>query len=138
LDRLQTAGEETLGLEEFVERDDLMMFGNHEAASRKQRNDKNSMQTLQLPNGNTASTFHLPTLPPPSPELSSRAFSTPAKQDALAPLVRLCNLHIQTGLYASLEELHAHLKQLDLTKEDRMRPGWDRYFMTLAGLASLR
>jgi dCMP deaminase len=50
----------------------------------------------------------------------------------------MCNLHIQTSSFGNLEDLKAHLKELDLTKEDRMRPGWDRYFMTLAGLASLR
>lgn len=147
-----------------MERDDLDMFvssrgeldGSSDIASimelgstptKKSANHRSSMQTLHIPNGHTASSLTLPTIPPPSPDLSVRksngaemaAVSFDRKgSDPLAPLLRMCNLHIQTSRFASLGALHAHLANLELTKEDRMRPGWDRYFMTLAGLASLR
>lgn len=38
----------------------------------------------------------------------------------------------------SVAELHASLRGLDLTNEERLRPGWDQYFMNLASLAALR
>ncbi|TXT13768.1 hypothetical protein VHUM_01135 [Vanrija humicola] len=40
--------------------------------------------------------------------------------------------------FASVRELYAHLDALDLLDEQRLRPGWDMYFMTLASLASHR
>ncbi len=39
---------------------------------------------------------------------------------------------------SSLEELHAALDMLDLANEQRLRPGWDQYFMQLASLAAQR
>ncbi|PNS16112.1 hypothetical protein CAC42_4513 [Sphaceloma murrayae] len=38
----------------------------------------------------------------------------------------------------SLPKLHAALTSLNLTDEDRIRPSWDHYFMTLASLAARR
>jgi dCMP deaminase len=38
----------------------------------------------------------------------------------------------------SLADLYAHLGKLDITNPDRLRPGWDTYFMALASLASQR
>ena len=144
------AGLPEVSLEDFIYEDDLEMFGSTEASTTKVaatmqtpvKKKKSSMQTLHIPHGDTASTLNLPTVPPPSPDLSRRAsYSGSAcsyPSSPLAPLLRMCNLHIQTSSFGNLEDLKAHLKELDLTKEDRMRPGWDRYFMTLAGLASLR
>lgn len=114
-----------------------------EATALKQKK-QSSAQTLHIPNGTTAASFTIP--PPPSPELSQRAFSTKPRaipsnantSNALAPVMRLCNLHIDISAYESTDMLYSHLRNLDLSREDRMRPGWDRYFMTLAGLASLR
>ncbi|GFZ46281.1 Deoxycytidylate deaminase [Saitozyma sp. JCM 24511] len=40
--------------------------------------------------------------------------------------------------FPSLPGLYAFLDQLDLLDEERLRPGWDTYFMTLASLASHR
>ena len=39
---------------------------------------------------------------------------------------------------SSLQELHAALDNLDLTNEERLRPGWDQDFMQLASLAAQR
>jgi hypothetical protein len=39
---------------------------------------------------------------------------------------------------SSLEELHAALKNLDLSNDERLRPTWDQYFMQLASLAAQR
>lgn len=39
---------------------------------------------------------------------------------------------------SSLADLYAHLGKLDITNPDRLRPGWDTYFMALASLASQR
>lgn len=138
-----------MSLEHFVQDDDLEMFGSAEASTsntamvQTPKKKKSTMQTLHIPHGDSASTLNLPTIPPPSPELSRRASyasanGTEQSQSPLAPLMRMCNLHIQTSAFASIEDLRIHLKELNLTLEDRMRPGWDRYFMTLAGLASLR
>ena len=38
----------------------------------------------------------------------------------------------------SLETLHSHLRALNLSTEQRLRPGWDEYFMQLADLAAQR
>ncbi|QRV80245.1 deoxycytidylate deaminase (dCMP deaminase) [Ceratobasidium sp. AG-Ba] len=43
-----------------------------------------------------------------------------------------------TNNFASLPELHTHLESLALRSSERVRPGWDDYFMLLASLASLR
>ena len=129
-------------LEDFVREDDLEMFGEGQTkdSSSPLRKKTSSVHTLQIPLGHTASQVTLPTVPPPSPEIRPRApFLSERRQHApLLPLLRMCSLHIQTSSFATLRDLHAHVTELDLTKEDRMRPGWERYFMTLAGLASLR
>ncbi|OAX85201.1 hypothetical protein ACJ72_00430 [Emergomyces africanus] len=39
---------------------------------------------------------------------------------------------------SSLHELHSALEELDLANEQRLRPGWDQYFMQLASLAAQR
>ncbi|KAL1961160.1 hypothetical protein VTO42DRAFT_3105 [Malbranchea cinnamomea] len=39
---------------------------------------------------------------------------------------------------SSLQELHVALDTLDLANEERLRPGWDQYFMQLASLAAQR
>ncbi|ORX39721.1 cytidine deaminase-like protein [Kockovaella imperatae] len=38
----------------------------------------------------------------------------------------------------TIAEFYKHLDQMDLLNEERLRPGWDNYFMTLASLASHR
>ncbi|KAL7006828.1 Deoxycytidine monophosphate (dCMP) deaminase [Cystobasidiomycetes sp. EMM_F5] len=139
-------------LEQFVHDDDVNMFGPtpSEVDIREEQglmsSSSTSTQTLHIPNGHSATHMTVNTLPPPSPELSKRFISRPPSphklehthKDPLAPLMRMCNLHIQMSRYPTTQDLRRHLRILDLPKEDRMRPGWDRYFMTLAGLASLR
>ena len=39
---------------------------------------------------------------------------------------------------SSLEGLHHSLDRLNLLDEERLRPGWDQYFMQLASLAAQR
>lgn len=39
---------------------------------------------------------------------------------------------------SSLADLYAHLGKLDFPNPDRLRPGWDSYFMALASLAAQR
>ena len=156
--RSYTAGRpqmQPLSFDEFVEEDDQDTFG--PPSSRSTADDeisrlKSSMQTLHIPIGHSASAVTVATQPPPSPEITARvAFPNFSRQDTgqtshtpsthrepLAPLLRMCNLHIATSVFASVHDLYLYLKKLDLPKEDRMRPTWDRYFMTLAGLASLR
>ncbi|KZO96380.1 hypothetical protein CALVIDRAFT_481517 [Calocera viscosa TUFC12733] len=40
--------------------------------------------------------------------------------------------------FESVSALHSHLDSLNLQDQERLRPSWDSYFMTLAHLASLR
>lgn len=49
----------------------------------------------------------------------------------------IVNLHVING-FSSIPALHSHLDKLDLLNPERLRPGWDAYFMQLASLASQR
>ena len=49
----------------------------------------------------------------------------------------LVNLHV-INAFESQEALYNYLDDLDITDVERLRPGWDSYFMQLAALASLR
>lgn len=40
----------------------------------------------------------------------------------------LAHLHVLNS-FGSISELHVHLESLDLLNPDRLRPGWDTYFM---------
>lgn len=40
--------------------------------------------------------------------------------------------------FKTTEEFHEALNQLNVTDEERIRPSWDRYFMTIADLAAQR
>lgn len=62
--------------------------------------------------------------------------STPAGP-TLSSLNDLVNLHVVNS-FDSFEALHAYLGQLNLLDPERLRPGWDTYFMQLATLASRR
>ncbi|GJJ13509.1 hypothetical protein Clacol_007763 [Clathrus columnatus] len=55
----------------------------------------------------------------------------------LRQLFRMAHINI-LNTFDTLEELNSHLEKLDITNQDRLRPKWDTYFMTLASLASLR
>lgn len=56
----------------------------------------------------------------------------------LADLLPMVNLTVRPAAFQTLEALHQHLARLNLTDDQRVRPSWDDYFMTLAELASLR
>ena len=68
---------------------------------------------------------------------SSSQTSQLATRPPLRTLHHLINLHVINS-FDSVQELHRHLECLDLANPERLRPGWDTYFMRLASLASLR
>ncbi|KAK4689951.1 dCMP deaminase, partial [Tremellales sp. Uapishka_1] len=55
----------------------------------------------------------------------------------LRRLTDLANLTIHNN-FSSIPSFYIHLDHLNLLDEERLRPGWDTYFMTLASLASHR
>lgn len=59
------------------------------------------------------------------------------EQPGLRSLNSMAHIHV-TNFFGSIPELHEHLDELDLVNPERLRPGWDTYFMQLASLASLR
>ena len=60
-----------------------------------------------------------------------------AVRPTLHSLTDLVNLHV-VNPYDSFRALHEHLDELNLLDPERLRPGWDVYFMQLATLASRR
>ncbi|KAH0591034.1 hypothetical protein H2248_001144 [Termitomyces sp. 'cryptogamus'] len=68
--------------------------------------------------------------------------SDPAKTDfdessSLLSLRDLVNIHVFNS-FKTIPSLHKHLEELNVLDPERLRPGWDAYFMTLASLASQR
>ncbi|KII94070.1 hypothetical protein PLICRDRAFT_36306 [Plicaturopsis crispa FD-325 SS-3] len=57
--------------------------------------------------------------------------------DSFHSLSQLANVNIVNS-FDSVSALYTHLDAMDLLNHDRLRPGWDSYFMTLASLASRR
>ncbi|OCF44679.1 dCMP deaminase [Kwoniella heveanensis CBS 569] len=80
----------------------------------------------------------LPTLSPSSTSSSSSPTSlsyhpqTDFKRTLSLAQISICNNFPDAG------SLEAYLDRLNLLDEERLRPGWDTYFMTLASLASHR
>ncbi|KAM0254207.1 hypothetical protein ACHAP5_000193 [Fusarium lateritium] len=58
-------------------------------------------------------------------------------QKGLSPLISRAVVRL-LNTSSSLAHLYATLGKLDIPNPDRLRPGWDTYFMELASLASLR
>lgn len=56
---------------------------------------------------------------------------------SLRSLDQMVNLRIVNS-FPTVADLYDYLDDLDLTNPERLRPGWDTYFMQLASLASLR
>ncbi|KAI0095039.1 cytidine deaminase-like protein [Irpex rosettiformis] len=56
---------------------------------------------------------------------------------SLKNLHALVDVHINNA-FENKEDLYGHLEELDIINGERLRPGWDAYFMRLADLASLR
>ncbi|KAG9095065.1 Deoxycytidine monophosphate (dCMP) deaminase [Ceratobasidium sp. UAMH 11750] len=59
-------------------------------------------------------------------------------RDPLNDILRALPHVSVTNNFSNLSELYAHLDSLALRSSERIRPGWDDYFMLLASLASLR
>ncbi|KAI5119775.1 hypothetical protein M0805_009246 [Coniferiporia weirii] len=49
----------------------------------------------------------------------------------------LCHVNVINS-FSTVTQLYMHLEALDIMNPDRLRPGWDSYFMKLASLASHR
>ncbi|EMD41966.1 hypothetical protein CERSUDRAFT_120846 [Gelatoporia subvermispora B] len=60
-----------------------------------------------------------------------------SSSSSLQSLVDLISLRV-VNAFDALSSLHAYLDELDLLNPERLRPGWDTYFMQLATLASQR
>ncbi|PSR76731.1 hypothetical protein PHLCEN_2v8328 [Hermanssonia centrifuga] len=67
---------------------------------------------------------------------NTKAAVTPSKP-SFQSLNHLVNLHLMNS-FESISSLYRYLEELDLSDPERLRPGWDTYFMELASLASLR
>ncbi|EIW69528.1 hypothetical protein TREMEDRAFT_30583 [Tremella mesenterica DSM 1558] len=52
-------------------------------------------------------------------------------------VTRLAQVHVYNN-FPTVDAFWTYLDQLDLLDQERLRPGWDTYFMTLASLASHR
>ncbi|OCF72058.1 dCMP deaminase [Kwoniella mangroviensis CBS 8886] len=71
----------------------------------------------------------LPSIPSSS---LSRHPQTDFKRSLSLAQISICNN------FPAIQDLEAYLDRLNLVDEERLRPGWDTYFMTLASLASHR
>ena len=58
-------------------------------------------------------------------------------QSSFRSLSQLANVHVVNS-FETISGLQDHLNELDLLNKERLRPGWDTYFMQLASLASQR
>ncbi|WVN89023.1 cysteine-tRNA ligase [Cryptococcus depauperatus CBS 7841] len=72
---------------------------------------------------------------------SSSTFPTALLQKQLSSdfrrVLALAHVHVDNS-FTEISALNWYLDRLDLLDEERLRPGWDTYFMTLASLASHR
>ncbi|KAI0814802.1 cytidine deaminase-like protein [Irpex lacteus] len=62
---------------------------------------------------------------------------SPKGVTSLRNLRALVDIHINNA-FDNKEDLYDHLEEINVTNGERLRPGWDAYFMRLADLASLR
>lgn len=63
--------------------------------------------------------------------------STSASFDDRVANIRDAHINLVNN-FATIKEFHAALEDLNLLDAERVRPSWDRYFMTIADLASQR
>ena len=117
-----------ISLEEFIEKDDLVMYGTATAAS-------SSSSLLETPTKRPSS--FAGASPIPSPPASRRGAPEPA--EPLAPLIRLASLTLENA-YATTGPFYASVSSSTLLAPlaEELRPSWDPYFMLLAALASRR
>ncbi|KAI0801016.1 cytidine deaminase-like protein [Fomes fomentarius] len=60
-----------------------------------------------------------------------------ASKAAFRSLSQIASVHIVNS-FETVSSLHDHLERINLLDTERLRPGWDTYFMQLASLASQR
>ncbi|PCH33888.1 hypothetical protein WOLCODRAFT_135374 [Wolfiporia cocos MD-104 SS10] len=72
-----------------------------------------------------------------SPRTITKTLPDRSQEDSLLSLASLYNLNIINS-FDNIPAFHNHLEGLNLLDQERLRPGWDAYFMQLASLASQR
>ncbi|KAI8816977.1 deoxycytidylate deaminase-like protein [Fimicolochytrium jonesii] len=108
-------------LAEFVEADEKILFGSGYGS------DLPSISAMTLENST-------PTSPPTSSAASTSSTDPPPTLHTLLPHATL----LLFNPYPTLPLLHEHLRLTHLTNPQRLRPGWDMYFMALCDLAARR
>ena len=124
-DRYQCKHGDHVGLEEFVRRDDAVLYGTSQAGNGvggEQMIPQSSSSSMIGGNGII--------------DVASMSIQDSAPT-GLTSLRRFVHLSINND-FASLSQLEAHLSTLNLPSEQRLRPCWDTYFLKLCNLASLR
>ncbi|KAK8869968.1 hypothetical protein IAR55_000538 [Kwoniella newhampshirensis] len=109
--RLSAREGHTMTLEEFVDNHDTLLNGS-------------------LPSTITTSSSSLGSIG--APTTLSHHPQTDFRRTLSLAHISICNN------FPDVSALHWYLDRLDLLDEERLRPGWDTYFMTLASLASHR
>lgn len=120
-----------VGLEKFVKIDDEESYGN----TRPPSTSSNGTSATRTPLVSTDSSRSLVGGNGIVDNLSAVSLSPPSI--GLNALRRFVHLSI-TNSFPTLSALDAHLTSLNLPSPDRLRPGWDSYFLRLCNLASLR
>ncbi|ORY32217.1 cytidine deaminase-like protein [Naematelia encephala] len=121
-----------ISLDEFIDQHDLLYNGpSSSTCSSSNSSSSSSSSTTNTPSTSTSTSTSLSSTP------ASSSSSSYQQQTDLTRLARLATVTICNNL-STLLELETYLDQLNLVDEERLRPGWDTYFMTLASLASHR
>lgn len=60
-----------------------------------------------------------------------------ATKASFRSLSQIATVHVVNS-FETVPALHDHLEAINLLNQERLRPGWDTYFMELASLASQR
>jgi deoxycytidylate deaminase len=140
-------------LARFLDDDDAALYGVR-ALSDPSQPDLNHADELVEANKTASSLLPIPAdshalvIPPPlspspsspSPSPTGRKKSAETRIQPLAHLMRRAHLILSNHSH-SLDDLYKKLDDIDIAGQEigeLLRPGWDEYFMCLAGLASLR
>lgn len=139
-DALETSNSDAPTLDEFVEADDLALYGPAATSDSSLAPPKGSLppRTPQKLSPHTQA----PPSPTPSPGLLASAIFTPYSSEppteALSLLLPLCTLLLPNSSSDPSLLTRPFSEESLPTLEAALRPGWDAYFMLLASLASLR
>lgn len=122
----------TLELEAFLERHDALLNGHSRSSRKNDRHGHRSIPSLSslepvLPhiNGHSEPDAHVVT---PSSSSSKGAANSASATPSLRAVLAYAQLHILNN-FETEEELFRHLDNVDLLNAERLRPGWDTYFM---------